>query len=76
MKGELIFLLLQEEKKLTYFYFSPEASIALRQRLNETVDELETLKKKSLALEVEHDTLKNELIIAKSDREFYFSEVY
>jgi hypothetical protein len=48
--------------------FRVEAAIALRQRLNETVDELEALRKEHAALEVEFETQNKELTIAKSDR--------
>ncbi|EIW85348.1 HOOK-domain-containing protein [Coniophora puteana RWD-64-598 SS2] len=44
-----------------------EAAIALRQRLNETVDELDTLHKAHTELEVQHETQSKELTIAKSD---------
>ncbi|KAJ6513784.1 HOOK protein-domain-containing protein [Mycena vitilis] len=44
-----------------------EAAIALRQRLNETVDELDALRKSHAELEVQFDTLSRELTIAKSD---------
>ncbi|KAF7440925.1 hypothetical protein PC9H_001274 [Pleurotus ostreatus] len=44
-----------------------EAAIALRQRLNETVDQLDTLRKEHAELEVKFDTINKELIIAKSD---------
>ncbi|KAK7023834.1 HOOK protein-domain-containing protein [Favolaschia claudopus] len=44
-----------------------EAAIALRQRLNETVDQLDELRKKHAELEVEFDTASRELTIAKSD---------
>ncbi|KAJ6618243.1 HOOK protein-domain-containing protein [Mycena sp. CBHHK59/15] len=44
-----------------------EAAIALRQRLNETVDQLDTLRKEHTELEVEFDTQSRELTIAKSD---------
>jgi protein HOOK3 len=44
-----------------------EAAIALRQRLNETVEQLETLRKEHAELEVKFDTLNRELIVAKSD---------
>lgn len=43
--------------------------MALRKRLNETVEELENLKKKHMELEVKFDTVNRELTIAKSDRE-------
>ncbi|KAF8163085.1 HOOK protein-domain-containing protein [Crassisporium funariophilum] len=45
-----------------------EAAIALRQRLNETVEQFETLRKDHTELEVKFDTLSRELTIAKSDR--------
>ena len=45
--------------------------MALRKRLNETVDELEILKKGHLGLEVKFDTVNRELTIAKSDRELW-----
>ncbi|KAI0028523.1 HOOK-domain-containing protein [Vararia minispora EC-137] len=44
-----------------------EAAIALRQRLNETVDELDALKREHTALEVKHEALQKELTVAKSD---------
>ncbi|KZS98944.1 hypothetical protein SISNIDRAFT_5620 [Sistotremastrum niveocremeum HHB9708] len=44
-----------------------ETSIALRQRLNETVDALESLRKEHAALSVTFDAQAQELIIAKSD---------
>lgn len=46
----------------------PEVAIALRQRLNETVEELDVLKKAHMELEVKFDTVNRELTIAKSDR--------
>lgn len=46
-----------------------EAAIALRQRLNETVDQLDTLRKEHAELEVNFETQSRELTIAKSDRE-------
>lgn len=45
----------------------PEAAIALRQRLNETVDQLDSLRKEHAELEVAFETQKRELTIAKSD---------
>lgn len=45
----------------------PEASIALRFRLNETVDELERLKVEHAELTVAHEQVSNELTTAKSD---------
>ncbi|KAI0798101.1 HOOK-domain-containing protein [Abortiporus biennis] len=44
-----------------------EAAIALRQRLNETVDQLDALRKDHAELEVKFDALNKELTIAKSD---------
>ena len=46
----------------------PEAAIALRQRLNETVDQLDTLRKEHTEMEVRFETINRELTIAKSDR--------
>ncbi|KAH6918812.1 hypothetical protein BKA70DRAFT_30082 [Coprinopsis sp. MPI-PUGE-AT-0042] len=45
----------------------PEVAIALRQRLNETVEELDVLKKAHTELEVRFDAVNRELTIAKSD---------
>ncbi|KAF5391835.1 hypothetical protein D9757_001675 [Collybiopsis confluens] len=44
-----------------------EAAIALRQRLNEAVDQLDALRKENAELEVRFDTQSKELTIAKSD---------
>ncbi|KIJ69598.1 hypothetical protein HYDPIDRAFT_80748 [Hydnomerulius pinastri MD-312] len=44
-----------------------EAAIALRQRLNETVDQLDALRKEHQEFEVQFETQKRELTIAKSD---------
>ncbi|KAH9901630.1 HOOK-domain-containing protein [Cubamyces lactineus] len=44
-----------------------EAAIALRQRLNETVDELDNLRKEHAELEVKFEAMSKELTIAKSD---------
>ncbi|CAK5264726.1 unnamed protein product [Mycena citricolor] len=44
-----------------------EAAIALRQRLNEAVDELDTLRKDHTELQVQFDTQSRELTICKSD---------
>jgi len=55
-------------------YFSvyrAEAAIALRQRLNETVDEIDALRRAHAALEVKFDTQSKELTIARSDREYH-----
>ena len=48
--------------------FSTEAAIALRQRLNETVDQLDALRKEHAELEVKCDSMTKELTIARSDR--------
>lgn len=44
-----------------------EAAIALRQRLNETVDQLDALRKEHAELEVKFESINKELTIAKSD---------
>ncbi|KAF9557699.1 HOOK-domain-containing protein [Agrocybe pediades] len=44
-----------------------EAAIALRQRLNETVDQYEALRKDHAELQVKFETVERELTIAKSD---------
>ncbi|CAA7267986.1 unnamed protein product [Cyclocybe aegerita] len=44
-----------------------EAAIALRQRLNETVEQHEALRKEHAELEVKFETINRELTIAKSD---------
>ena len=49
--------------------YSAEAAIALRQRLNETVDQLDTLRKDHNELEVKFEAQSKELTIAKSDCE-------
>lgn len=46
---------------------SPEAAIALRQRLNETVEQLDELRRKHTELEVNFGNQSKELTIAKSD---------
>jgi hypothetical protein len=51
---------------------SAEAAIALRQRLNETVDQLDALRKAHAELEVTLESQCKELTIAKSDRECRF----
>jgi len=53
----------------------PEAAMALRKRLNETVEELEKIKKDYMELEVRFDTVNRELTIAKSDCEDFFFAV-
>jgi protein HOOK3 len=47
---------------------SAEAAIALRQRLNETIDQLDTLRNAHMELEVKFESQSRELTIAKSDR--------
>ncbi|KAF8479935.1 hypothetical protein JB92DRAFT_3102134 [Gautieria morchelliformis] len=48
--------------------FKAEAAIALRQRLNETVNALDALKKEHVELETKFENQNKELTIAKSDR--------
>ena len=50
-----------------------EAAIALRQRLNETVEQFEKLRMEHTELEVKFSSLDRELTIAKSDRMCLFS---
>lgn len=50
-------------------FYSAEAAIALRQRLNESVDQLDAIRKEHAELEVKFETQSKELTIAKSDRE-------
>ncbi|KAF8674201.1 HOOK protein [Rhizoctonia solani] len=45
----------------------PEAAIALRQRLNETIEQLDTLRKEHAELQVKFETQFRDLTIAKSD---------
>lgn len=47
---------------------SGEVSVALRQRLNECVEELEALKKEKAEIEVKCERMDKELTVAKSDR--------
>jgi protein HOOK3 len=51
------------------FSFSAEAVIALRQRLNETVEQLDKLREEHAELQVKFERNNRELTIAKSDRE-------
>ena len=51
---------------------SPEAAIALRQRLNETVEQLDELRRKHTELEVNFESQNKELTIAKSDRKLCY----
>lgn len=62
-----------ENPEITLWYGAkclcrPEAAIALRQRLNETVEQLDTLRKGHAEMEVKSGALNRELTIAKSDR--------
>lgn len=50
----------------------PEAAIALRQRLNETVEQLDELRRKHTELEVDFENQSKELTIAKSDRKLCY----
>ena len=50
----------------------PEAAIALRQRLNETVEQLDELRRKHTELEVNFESQSKELTIAKSDCKPYY----
>ena len=61
-KRDILLLLLT-----VHTHGSAEAAIALRQRLNETVDQLDVLRKEHAELEVKFDSLTKELTIAKSD---------
>lgn len=47
---------------------SPEAAIALRQRLNETVEQLDELRHGHAELQVNFEKQSKELTVAKSDR--------
>lgn len=47
---------------------SNQAAIALRQRLNETVDQLDALRRAHTELEVKFESQSKELTVAKSDR--------
>ncbi|KAH7889849.1 HOOK-domain-containing protein [Phlebopus sp. FC_14] len=58
---------LEEIRSGKAFGDGAEAAIALRQRLNETVDQLDALQKEHAELEVSFETRKRELTIAKSD---------
>jgi protein HOOK3 len=58
-----------QESRTKHVHFSAEAAIALRQRLNETVEQLEALRKDHTELEVKIEGQSNELTIAKSDPE-------
>lgn len=52
-----------------------EAAIALRQLLNETVEQFEALRKEHTQLEVKSEAQQKELTVAKSDRAFYITIV-
>jgi protein HOOK3 len=64
-----VYYLLSRRSRTKHVRRSAEAAIALRQRLNETVEQLEVLRKDHSELEVKFEGQNNELIIAKSDRE-------
>lgn len=49
---------------------SPGVSIALRERLNEVVDELAELRKAHTSLDVQFDATKRALTVAKSNCQF------
>ena len=51
-----------------YILISAEAAIALRQRLNETVESLDVLRKQYNELSVKFESQNTELTVAKSDR--------
>jgi protein HOOK3 len=51
---------------------SAEAAIALRQRLNETVEQLDSLRNAHTELQVQFESQSKELTIAKSDRKLFF----
>ena len=57
------------------FIISAEAAIALRQRLNETVEELDNVRKERNELGVKLETQVKELVIAKSDCEFILNHL-
>jgi len=54
----------------------PEAAIALRMRLNESVDELDRIKKKFAEVDFKAEQLTRDLTIAKSDCESLNSNVF
>ncbi|KAG5645038.1 hypothetical protein DXG03_007217 [Asterophora parasitica] len=58
---------LEEIRSGKSFGDGAEAAIALRQRLNETVEQFEDLRKEHAELEVKFDTQSRELTIARSD---------
>lgn len=51
--------------------YRPEMSMALRLRLNETVEELEKLRETNLELDLKVESQANELTVAKSDCEWF-----
>jgi hypothetical protein len=61
-------LLLWEGNGMLTLGCRTEAAVALRQRLNETVDQLDQLRKEHTELSVKYDGQAKELTIAKSDR--------
>ena len=52
-----------------------EAAIALRLRLNETVDQLDALQRQHAELEVNFEQISRELTIAKSDCMFFVLDI-
>ncbi|KZT20261.1 HOOK-domain-containing protein [Neolentinus lepideus HHB14362 ss-1] len=58
---------LEEIRSGKAFGDGAEAAIALRQRLNETVDQLDALRREHAELEVKFESINKELTIAKSD---------
>ncbi|KNZ79392.1 Hook like protein [Termitomyces sp. J132] len=58
---------LEEIRSGKSFGDGAEAAIALRQRLNETVDRFEILRKENVELQIRFETQERELTIAKSD---------
>lgn len=52
------------------FSTSPEAAIALRLRLNELIEQLDTLREAHVLLQVDHENLTRELTVVKSDRTY------
>ena len=51
--------------------FRSEAAMALRQRLNETIDQLDQLQVAHAELQMKFESHDRELTVAKSNREFY-----
>ena len=70
MTGECDYIAVTIEQWAILIATSAEAAIALRQRLNETVDQLDVLRKKHAELELQFETQSKDLTIVTSDREF------